>query len=61
MKWGPAVLAALLVILPGCSSEKLDPAIASYIDSLMNVSFKPGQPGAVILVARDGIPIFRKA
>jgi CubicO group peptidase (beta-lactamase class C family) len=61
MKWGPAVLAALLVILSGCSSEKLDPAIASYIDSLMNVSFKPGQPGAVILVARDGIPIFRKA
>ncbi len=61
MKCTLVVFAALLMVLPGCSSQKLDPAVASYIDSLMNASVKPGQPGAVILVARDGIPIFRKA
>jgi CubicO group peptidase (beta-lactamase class C family) len=61
MKCALAVFAALFVILPGCSSEKHDTAVASYIDSLMNTSFKPGQPGAVILVAKDGIPVFRKA
>jgi len=61
MKWVPAVIAALLVLLPGCSEEKLDPGVASFIDSVMNASFKPGQPGGVILVARDGVPLFRKA
>ena len=61
MKCTLAFFVALFVILPGCSSENRDTAVALYIDSLMNASFKPGQPGAVILVARDGIPIFRKA
>jgi len=55
------VVAALLVMLPGCSSKRLDPAIESYIDSVMNASFKPNQPGGVVLVARNGIPLFRKA
>ena len=53
--------AAGLILLPACSRQKLDPAVASYIDSLMNVDYKPDQPGAVILVARDGEPVFRKA
>lgn len=61
MKWTLAVVAALLVMLPGCSGNKLDPAVSSSIDSLMNASFKPGQPGGVVLVARDGVPLYRKA
>jgi CubicO group peptidase (beta-lactamase class C family) len=61
MKWTSAVFAALLVVFSGCSHEKIDPAVASFIDSVMSASFKPGRPGGVILVARDGIPLFRKA
>lgn len=55
------VCVALIVLMASCSDRKPDQAIGSYIDSLMNASFKPNAPGAVILVAKDGVPLFRKA
>jgi CubicO group peptidase (beta-lactamase class C family) len=61
MKRTVLVCAAALMLLPACSRQKLDPALASYIDSLMNSLYKSDQPGAVILVAKDGEPVFRKA
>jgi CubicO group peptidase (beta-lactamase class C family) len=61
MKRTIPVCAAGLILLVGCSRQKLDPSVASYIDSLMNANYKSDGPGAVILVARDGEPIFRKA
>jgi CubicO group peptidase (beta-lactamase class C family) len=50
----------LLLILPGCrkSIVKSDEA---FIDSLMNATYKPDAPGAVLLVAKDGKPIYKKA
>jgi CubicO group peptidase (beta-lactamase class C family) len=56
-----AVFVALIVLFASCSDRKPDPAIGSYIDSLMSASFKPNAPGAVVLVAKDGVPVFRKA
>jgi len=61
MKNVVAVFAALIVLFASCSDRKPDQAIGSYIDSVMNASFKPNAPGAVILVAKDGVPLFRKA
>lgn len=54
-------LAALGVMICACSDRQPHSATVSYIDSLMNASFKSNVPGAVILVAKDGVPIFRKA
>jgi CubicO group peptidase (beta-lactamase class C family) len=56
-----AVVVSLIVLLASCSDRKPNQAIGSFIDSLMNASFKPNAPGAVVLVAKDGVPIFRKA
>jgi CubicO group peptidase (beta-lactamase class C family) len=61
MKHVVAVSVALIILLAACSERKPDQAIGSYIDSVMNASFKPNAPGAVILVAKDGVPLFRKA
>lgn len=55
------VFVTLVVLMASCSDRKPDQAIESYIDSVMNASFKPNAPGAVVLVAKDGVPIFRKA
>lgn len=61
MKQMTLIAAALIILLSGCSRETLDQAHTSYIDSLMNSVYKANAPGAVVLVARDGVPLFRKA
>lgn len=61
MKSTLVFLAALSVMICACSDRQSDQATVSYIDSLMNAAFKPNAPGAVMLVAKDGVPIFRKA
>jgi CubicO group peptidase (beta-lactamase class C family) len=61
MKQILVVAAVVLLALPGCLPRKSEPDLGSYIDSVMNASFKAGQPGGVVLVARDGVPVFRKA
>jgi CubicO group peptidase (beta-lactamase class C family) len=54
-------LAALSMMLSACSERQPDEATFSYVDSLMNASFKANAPGGVVLVAKNGVPIFRKA
>jgi D-alanyl-D-alanine carboxypeptidase len=54
-------MALIILILPGCAEKKGDSGIAAYADSLMNATYRPTRPGAVVLVARDGVPVFRKA
>jgi CubicO group peptidase (beta-lactamase class C family) len=61
MKNTLAIFVVLIVFLDSCTDRKPDQAIGSYIDSVMTASFKPNAPGAVILVAKDGVPVFRKA
>jgi len=57
-----ALLALLLALLP-CAGygQALSAADSTYIDSLMTASYLPNGPGAVILVAGNGTPLFRKA
>ncbi len=43
------------------SFAQLSPTDETFIDSLMNRQYPADLPGAVILVARDGKPVFRKA
>ncbi len=61
MKFTLFFFAALSVMISACSDRQPDQATISYTDSLMNATFKPNAPGAVMLVAKDGVPIFRKA
>ncbi len=42
-------------------AQTLPRAEEAYIDSVMQAYYKPHQPGAVILVAKSGKPLFRKA
>jgi CubicO group peptidase (beta-lactamase class C family) len=46
---------SLLVAQPLTKSDEL------FIDSLMKATYRPDQPGAVVLVAKEGKPLFRKA
>jgi CubicO group peptidase (beta-lactamase class C family) len=52
---------ALSLMISACSKQQPDQAIAKYVDSLMNASFKANAPGGVVLVAKNGVPIFCKA
>lgn len=61
MKARIALFTALSFMFTACSQKPPGQDITSFIDSLMNASFKPNAPGAVILVAKDGVPVFRKA
>jgi CubicO group peptidase (beta-lactamase class C family) len=56
-----SVVCVLLLLLSACSGDSLDTSVVSYIDSAMSTQFKPDGPGGVILVARGGRPVFRKA
>lgn len=53
-----------LVILLTASiavGQKLSQSDRIYIDSIMNASYKPTSPGAVVLAAKDGKILFHKA
>ncbi|MGE5621140.1 MAG: serine hydrolase domain-containing protein [archaeon] len=55
--------AVLILLVSACSvmPQKLSKADKAYIDSIMNSYYKPDAPGAVILAAKDGKVLFRKA
>jgi len=54
-----ATLAALSPLIPA-RAEGPDEALAAKIDAVMASVYKPGQPGAAIIVQRDGRTIVRK-
>lgn len=43
------------------TAQTISKADEMFIDSVMNSNFKPDGPGAVILIAKNGIPILKKA
>ncbi|MCU7525331.1 MAG: serine hydrolase [Ignavibacteria bacterium] len=53
----------LLILLTAsiAASQKLSKSDKAYIDSIMNATYKPSAPGAVVLAAKDGKVLFRKA
>jgi len=42
-------------------AQELSKADSLFADSVMNANYKPGDPGAVLLIAKNGNPVFRKA
>ena len=56
------LLAALTVFVPPGEARAAGPdeALAAKIDALMSGVYKPGQPGAAILVQKDGRTVIRK-
>lgn len=42
-------------------AQQILKADKQFVDSIMNASYKADGPGAVILIAKKGIPVFRKA
>ncbi|HEX2866893.1 MAG TPA: serine hydrolase domain-containing protein [Ignavibacteriales bacterium] len=55
-----SVLLLILLAFSTAVPQKLSKSNRVYIDSIMNASYKPGEPGAVVLVARNGQVLFRK-
>ena len=56
---------SIALILALCSgivtAQQLSRADRAYVDSIMAASYRPNGPGAVIMVARNGTPLYRKA
>jgi len=57
----PKLILLNLFLIPVLTRAQLSPALNQYVDSIMNAEYKPGKPGAVLLIAKDGKPLFRKA
>jgi len=55
-----AFVLAVLLVGPHCA-QKCAADVGISIDALMKKQIKPEGPGAVVLVARNSIPIYRKA
>jgi len=60
---GLAIVLSLVSAFPARATEAPrtdDDALAKRIDSVMSEVYKPGEPGAAIIVRKDGKTIFRK-
>jgi CubicO group peptidase (beta-lactamase class C family) len=62
--FGLSVLVALLALsaqaLPWPAPQAADDALAAKIDAVMAAVYKPGEPGAAVIVRKDGRTILRK-
>ena len=56
------ILLTYLFITLGVSTyaQQLSTQDEQFADSLMNANYKPDKPGAVLLIAKNGLPVFRK-
>ncbi|QHT70955.1 beta-lactamase family protein [Rhodocytophaga rosea] len=54
-------LAAILLETHTASAQSIDAKTKAYIDSLTAATFTADQPGGVLLVAKKGVPVYRKA
>jgi D-alanyl-D-alanine carboxypeptidase len=57
-----AVLAGFAVVAPDSawSGAAVRPEIVGQMDTLLAGAYKPGAPGAAVLVMKDGVPLLRK-
>ncbi len=49
-----------LIVCTSLNAQQLAAREEQLIDSMMNANYKPDEPGAVLLIAKDGQPIFKK-
>lgn len=43
------------------SAQQLTNLDEQFVDSVMEANYRPGEPGAVLLIAKEGKPVYRKA
>ena len=53
--------AVAVAIQPFAATAQTAPVSAAQIEAAVGQYYKPNEPGAVILVVKDGKPVFRKA
>ena len=62
--FGLSVLVALLALsaqaMPWPAPQAADDALAAKIDAVMAAVYKPGEPGAAVIVRKDGRTVLRK-
>jgi CubicO group peptidase (beta-lactamase class C family) len=52
------LLAAVGVPLSACAEDSVDPAVGTKIDAIFSSAIEPNEPGAAVLVRRNGRDIF---
>ena len=50
-----------MILSASIHAQQLSKQDEQFVDSVMNANYKPGEPGAVLLIAKKGQPIYRKA
>lgn len=50
-----------ILLVTASRAQQLSKVEELFVDSIMNANYKPDGPGAAILIAKQGVPIFRKA
>jgi CubicO group peptidase (beta-lactamase class C family) len=56
----PIILILVLALQLGAVAPQPDKKLAKEIDAVMSAVYKPGEPGAAVIVRRGGQIIFRK-
>ena len=56
-----ALLLAALMFCGSATAQGLDAEDVAFLDSFMLAKYPPDGPGGVLLVAKDGLPVYRKA
>jgi CubicO group peptidase (beta-lactamase class C family) len=51
----------LLALSVSLSAQQLPKQDQQFVDSVMSANYKPNEPGAVLLIAEGGKPVYRKA
>lgn len=59
MKFNLTILLLLIYVLT--NAQQISKTDEIFVDSVMNSYFKPNGPGAVILIAKKGVPVLKKA
>ncbi|RYE43635.1 MAG: class A beta-lactamase-related serine hydrolase, partial [Sphingobacteriales bacterium] len=51
----------LIVVSNSAYAQQFSKKDEQFVDSVMKANYKPGEPGAVLLIAQEGKPVYRKA
>ncbi len=55
------IICIISILSVATYAQQLSKRDVQFVDSVMNANYKPNEPGAVLLIAKDEQPIFRKA
>lgn len=55
------ILSFFFLLSVSSTAQQILKSDEQFVDSIMNANYKPDGPGAVILISKKGLPVFRKA